>query len=370
MLKAGFIGMGRMGITHYSILNTHPDVKVVGIAENSKILSSILNNYLNINIYSDYRDMLEREHLDFVVISTPSASHADIISQTLKRDLHVFVEKPFSIDLEKGKELVRLVKEKKVANQVGYVGRFHDIFCEVKEMLNDHLIGEIKSFKAEMLGATITKDAKDSWRGKRQMGGGCLYEFSAHSIDLIINLIGKPDYVMGSSFQNVYSSGVEDIVNSTFIYENGIIGSVYANWSEVSYRKPTNRIEIFGKNGKIVADQYAYKIFLNKDNERFKLFKGWNTKYITDIAESVRFDVRGRSYTRQLDYFIKSIENQGKNNRSSFARAYDTDVVLKAIDINAKNSEKLNINSLFIPVDAEPEVTSRSFWQKFITFFR
>ena len=46
MLRAGFIGMGRMGITHFSILNIHPSVEIVAVADQSKILMNILKKYI------------------------------------------------------------------------------------------------------------------------------------------------------------------------------------------------------------------------------------------------------------------------------------------------------------------------------------
>ena len=79
MLKAGFAGFGRMGITHFSILNTHPSVKITAVCDQSKTMLRVLGKYLDIEIYSDYRTMIDRSDLDFIVISTPADSHSEII---------------------------------------------------------------------------------------------------------------------------------------------------------------------------------------------------------------------------------------------------------------------------------------------------
>ena len=55
ILQAGFIGFGRMGITHFSILNTHPFVKVVSITDTSKNMRNILDKYLEVKTFSDYK---------------------------------------------------------------------------------------------------------------------------------------------------------------------------------------------------------------------------------------------------------------------------------------------------------------------------
>ncbi|MFV9645317.1 MAG: Gfo/Idh/MocA family protein, partial [Desulfobacterales bacterium] len=98
MLRAGFIGFGRMGITHFSILNTHPLVEIVAVCDQSSTMLNMLKKYVGIDIYSDYRKMISEAGLDFVVISTPSDSHTEIIQSAIDNNLHTFSEKPFALN--------------------------------------------------------------------------------------------------------------------------------------------------------------------------------------------------------------------------------------------------------------------------------
>jgi predicted dehydrogenase len=154
---------------------------------------------------------------------------------------------------------------------------------------------------------------------------------ASHAIDLVNFLIGKPDKVTGSSLSNVYSKNVEDAVSSTFIYKSGITGTIYINWCDSSYRKPTNKMEIFGDEGKILSDQYSLKIFLNKPNEKFKLRQGWNTLYITDVFKPVPFYVRGNEFTSQLWHFVDCIQGKVKTNNCTFADGVNTLEVIEKI---------------------------------------
>ena len=165
-----------------------------------------------------------------------------------------------------------------------------------------------------------------------------MYEFASHCIDLVVYLVGQPDKVVGSIMQSVYSSDIEDLVSSTFIYDKGYSGTIIANWSDESYRKPTNIFTILGTKGKIIADKHAYKIFLRDSDDSNGFQKGWNTRYITDFSKSVRFYVRGNEFTRQLDYFVDCIENERKGNISSFAEALKTDVIMEEVTENAAQS--------------------------------
>ena len=100
MLRAGFIGLGRMGLTHLSILNTHSSVEIVAVCDQSSIILNIFKKFFsNVATFSDYKNMIEESELDFVVISTPSNSHAEIVKFAITNNLHTFVGAP----LGKGK---------------------------------------------------------------------------------------------------------------------------------------------------------------------------------------------------------------------------------------------------------------------------
>ena len=364
MLKAGFIGFGRMGMTHYSILNCHDSVEIVSVCDNSKTLMNILGKYTDINTYADYHEMFEKEELDFVIVSTPSGSHAEVIKAALDHNLHIFAEKPFTLTPEEGKEVLSRHQVKNLVNQVGYVNRFNEVFVEVKRLLDSGVIGDVKNFTSEMYGATVLKDVKENWRGKRKMGGGCMYEFASHCIDLVVYLMGQPEKVAGSIMQSIYSSGVEDLVLSNFVYGSGYSGTIMVNWSDVTYRKPTNIFTIFGTGGKIVADKHAYKIYLKEPNEEHGFHEGWNTRYITDFAESVRFYVRGNEFTKQLDYFVDCIEGERFDNISSFEEAHKTDVIMENIRQDAVRTLTMGaVEPLVSPILANPGRTS--LWKKF-----
>ena len=127
---------------------------------------------MKVETFEDYRKMIDKMELDFVIIATPTIYHAEAIKYAIENDVHIFVEKPFTLNPDDGREIVDLLKGKNLANQVGYVIRFSDVFMKVKEYLGVALIGELLSFKMEMYGPTILKGGKSSWRAPRESGGG------------------------------------------------------------------------------------------------------------------------------------------------------------------------------------------------------
>lgn len=332
-INVGIVGFGRMGLTHYSIINSHPDVVITSIVDTSSLMLSMMKKYIEgIHTYTDYNELFDKENLDAVIICTPPALHYPVAIKAAEKGVHVFSEKPFTTKMKQADELATIFEKKHLVNQVGYVNRCNDIFQAVREYIQDGVIGDVIRFKSEMYSCTITKSEEgNTWRDSRENGGGAVFEVASHAIDLVNYIVGKPNKVTGSSLTQIYSKNVEDAVNATFLYKNGISGTLNVNWSDDSYRKPTNKLEIFGSKGKIQADQHSFKVFLKKELPSYNLHRGWSTRYITDVFKPVPFYVRGNEFTSQLYQFIECINDRTKINPCSFRDATDTLEVIEAI---------------------------------------
>jgi predicted dehydrogenase len=329
MLRGGVIGFGRMGITHYSILNTHPDVQFVAVCDPSKFLLGGLRKYTSLKIFTDYREMFDGTDMDFVIVATPTVSHAEIVKTAIEKGIHLFVEKPFSLTSKDGQELVTMLEGKNLVNQVGYFLRSNEVFKAVKKLIAEDFIGEPIHYKNEMYGQAVLKASKSSWRSKEHMGGGCALDFASHCIDLADYLFGRAETVSGTVFKSVYSENVEDAVYSTLEHQNGVSGNIMVNWSDESCRRPFNRIEVFGKKGKIIADRQEYRLYLRKADSGGHFEKGWNVCYLPELDKGVRFSIRGTDFTRQLDDFIECIKGNETKTPCTFADALRTDVVIE-----------------------------------------
>jgi predicted dehydrogenase len=334
-LKAGIIGAGRMGITHLALLGSHPSVKVVAISDDSPLMSRALSRYRpDIRLFDDYTKMLQTVELDIVLIATPPHLHTPMIDAALDTKLSIFVEKPFTLSAEDARRLLARSQQTVGTFQVGYVNRFNDIFMKVKQLIDQGMIGRLVSFRSDMFGRTVTRPSSGSgWRGTRDTGGGCLYEFGSHAIDLMVYLLGRPERVTGSLLTPVFSSHVEDMVRTNVVYASGLTGSLTVNWSDESFRKPTNKIEILGEQGKILADQHELKVHLNRAQTPY--VKGWNTIYITDCFTPVPIYVRGNEFTRQIYHFVDRAQNPAGANLSGFTDATVTQEVIDMVFADA-----------------------------------
>lgn len=331
-LKIGIIGAGRMGVTHQCIISSHPDVEVVAIADPSVVVTKMMSKYAGVRAHKDYRSMLEKETLDAVLVCTPPALNHDMLMEVADRGLHAFVEKPFTLTSRSARELTERFEARNLVTQVGYINRFNDVFVKVRALVDAGVIGRVIRFRSEMFSQTIIRDpGDDGWRTTHANGGGAVYEMASHAIDLIDYLIGKPDHITGTCMSKVFSRNVEDVVSSSFMYRSGVVGSIYVNWSDASFRKPTNKFEIFGDAGKIQADQHGMKVFLNAPSPGHGLSAGWNQLYITDLATPVPFYLRGFEFTAQIYHFVDHVQRKDPNTRCTFADGADALGVIDAM---------------------------------------
>lgn len=324
-VKTGLVGLGKMGISHFSIANSHPDTEVV-LCDSSGLMLDVLGRYTGAPVWRDYDEMLDKAELDAVIIATPSRLHAPMVRKALERGLHVFCEKPFCLDWRESEELAALAAEKGLVNQVGYHYRYVGAFREMKRLVDAGAIGEITHVMAEAYGPVVLKPKGTTWRTDRVEGGGCLYDYAAHPINLINWCFGLPAQVSGTILASIFSSDTDDEVYSTFAYAGGLSAHLSVNWSDESYRKMSTKITLTGTKGRIMADRQELQAFLREPVAALPDYhEGWNVKYTTELTETVRFYLRGEEYSAQMDDFVEAAAGRGAPGPNDFASAAVTD---------------------------------------------
>lgn len=351
MIQLAVVGLGKMGLSHLSMINAHPGVKLAAVCDATGYVLDVLSKYTGMRTFSDFDAMLAEVELDAVIIATPSSMHAAMVHKALSRGLHVFCEKPFCLDTKDGEALTRLAAEKGLVNQVGYHYRFVGAFQEVKRLLDAKAIGEVTHVLAEAYGPVVLKPKGSSWRTQRTEGGGCLYDYAAHPLNLVNWYFGAPKGVGGTVLNKVFSKETDDEVFGTLYFADGKSAQISVNWSDESFRKMSSKISIWGTAGRIAADRQECQVYLRDTSALPPGYQvGWNVRYTTDLTEPVWFYLRGEEYSAQLDYFVRCIdEKRGNDNVNSFESALMTDKVITMMIADAEKGASVTAG------DALPE---------------
>src|SRR6266513_1484813 len=120
MTRVALIGLGKMECAHLAIISTHPDVDLVAVCDPAPYVREVLTKHTGLKGYADYRRLLDEEEPDEIVIATPSRFHDEMVRAALERDIHVYCEKPFCLDVAEGRRLAELAEQKRLVCQVGH----------------------------------------------------------------------------------------------------------------------------------------------------------------------------------------------------------------------------------------------------------
>jgi predicted dehydrogenase len=338
VIRVAVVGLGKMGISHLGLIRPLAGVEVAAVCDPTAYLLDVLGKYTGLKTYTDYDRMLAEAELDAVIIATPSRFHVEMVRAALDRGLHVFCEKPFTLTPDDAVMLADLAQSKGLVNQVGYHYRFVGAFREVKRLLDAEVIGEVSHVLAEAYGPVVLKPKGSTWRTQRTEGGGCLYDYAAHPINLINWYLGMPVGVGGSVLGKIFSRDTDDEVYGTLHFADGITAQLSVNWSDESYRKMSTKMTIWGSTGRIVADRQEVQVFARDGARLLPEYRpGWTVRYTTELTDEVDFYIRGEEYSAQLEHFVAAIAGRSAEPVNDFASAAETDRVIGMIIADAES---------------------------------
>lgn len=337
-IRIAVVGLGKMGMSHFSVVNAHPKTKTIA-CDGSGFLVDVLSKNIETPIFKDYDELLAKEGLDAVVIATPSKLHAPMVTAALEKHIHVFCEKPFCLDWQDSQRLTKLAADKNLVGQVGYHYRYVGAFQEVKRLLDAGAIGTVTHVLAEAYGPVVLRPKRATWRTDKSQGGGCLYDYAAHPLNLLNWYFGAPDRVTGSVMSSVFSEGIDDEVFSTLQWNDGPTAQLSVNWSDESHRKMSTKISMIGTNGRLYADRQECQLYLREKVDPLPNHEpGWTVKYTTELTDDRWFYLRGEEYSAQIDDFITAV-SAGKTaaDQNDFASATATDKTMAMVIENAES---------------------------------
>lgn len=350
MIKTAVLGLGKMGLSHLAIARAHPDIDLVAGCDSNSYLTDVLAQYSGLKCYGDFDRLLAEEKLDALLVATPSKFHAAMVEKALERGLHVFCEKPFVLDPEDGYRLAELAEQKKLVNQVGYHYRFVGAFQEAARIVRSGALGEVHHVRIEAYGPVVLRPSGSTWRSTKTEGGGALYDYACHALDLMNFVAGTPGGVNGVVRHSVFSRDVDDEVYALFRYPGGASAQLSVNWSDESHRKMSTAITVWGSRGRLSADRQECQIYLREPHEALPgAPKGWSVRYTTDLTQEVWYYLRGEEYSAQVNYFVQSIKLGRINGENSFRSALQTDRLVSMLleaEINPGQQRAADVASI------------------------
>ena len=146
-LNIAGIGVGGMGAGNLENLKSQNIVALCDV--DHSYAAATFKKYPNARVWSDYREMLEKQKdIDAVVIATPDHTHAVIAMAAMRASKHVYLQKPLTHDVHETRTLALAAAQHRVITQMGNQGHSSDGIRSLCEWIWDGAIGEIREVHA------------------------------------------------------------------------------------------------------------------------------------------------------------------------------------------------------------------------------
>lgn len=157
--RYGLIGAGAKGQEHIRALTQVAGANLVAIAEPdteplNQTLELLRASQFSPAVYSDWREMIVTAELDAVIITTPSSSHFEILTEAMKTDLALFVEAPLGGNLKEAKQIAKLAAKRQTLLQVGLDYRTLPAMADFVGLLQNDQVGAIRLLSIQAQGLT------------------------------------------------------------------------------------------------------------------------------------------------------------------------------------------------------------------------
>ena len=264
VFKVGLIGCGHIAETYFRAQKYFNNIKIIKCADINKNAAKKCASEYGIKSLS-VNELLKDKEVEIILNLTIPKAHYEIAKKALLHNKHVYSEKPMSIKLKDGKELLKLSKKKKL-----YIGNAPDTFLgggnqKSKELLEKNIIGKINFGNATFAfpGIQSYHPNPEPWFVENE--GGPVIDMGPYYLTALVNLIGPAKQVQGRCTKvfeereigigpkkgKKFKVKTPTTYLATIQFENDCIIQITLSFDVVAHQR--NHIELYGNKGSIIV---------------------------------------------------------------------------------------------------------------------
>ena len=308
-MRLGLIGCGAIGSLRAEAIARLPGFRLVAVADADAARARAVADRFPATVHADWRDLVRRDDVDAVIVSTLPPLHAPMCVEALEGGKHVLCEKPLARSPAECRPILEAAERSGRLLATGFNYRFYPAIVKARKILDSGLIGEldhIRSYAGHPGGSEFTHP----WvHDVDVMGGGALVDNGIHLLDLTRYFLGEVSEVKGFATSNVWGfTGCEDNAFALLRSPAGKVASLQASWSE--WRGYRFWIEIYGTRGCVRASyppMLTRVVWMDRPGRTprrrmhvFPLFQ------LIERVRSIRWTGR-ESFVRELAAFARTI---------------------------------------------------------------
>ncbi|PIZ40412.1 MAG: hypothetical protein COY42_21340 [Armatimonadetes bacterium CG_4_10_14_0_8_um_filter_66_14] len=219
------VGLG-MGHSRAKQITTTPGTELIGVADLVAERAQRTGEALGVSHTTDFRELLDNEAVEVVMVMTETGNHAEVALQALETGKHVLTTKPMETSVEKCDAMIRKADDQGRLLAVDFDRRNTVGVLTLKKAVADGAFGKLLagSFTLKILRAMDYFNANGGWRGTRKLdGGGVLSNQSIHHLDELIYTLGMPARVRANIWTQTHAIEAEDLGSAAWLYDDGLL---------------------------------------------------------------------------------------------------------------------------------------------------
>jgi predicted dehydrogenase len=373
-LNIGMIGYGFMGRAHsngYRRVNNFFDLEYEPVlkavcARNRESAEAFAKTWGYESVETDWRALIARDDIDAVDICVPNNLHAEISIAAAEAGKMVLCEKPLSMDVAEGEEMIAAVEKAGVANMVWYNYRRVPAVTMAKQLVDEGRLGRIFHYRAKFLQDwTIASDVPQGGAGLWRLdaaaaGSGVTGDLLAHCIDTALWINGPMNTVsamtetfvkerMHTETGKVEKVGIDDACAFLARFDNGSLAT-FESTRYARGHKALYTFEINGEHGSIAWDLHDLHRLSWFDHNDEGPLRGWRSIHVTDSEHPYmdKWWVPGlqigyeHSFVHQVADFLAGLSS-GEPAGPTFRDALETQKVCEAVLASAADGQWTNV---------------------------
>ena len=281
MLRSAIVGCGKIADAHATQILSIGGSEIVGVCDREPLMARQLSERFPVKRwFTDLGELLRQVHPDVVHITTPPESHFKIASFCLNEGCHVYVEKPFALDVEETQLLIDLACGKGLKLTVGHNEQFSHAARRMRALVAGGYLGgtpvHMESYYGYNLGDPAYARALlgDRQHWVRRLPGKLLHNIISHGVARIAEFLTSDDpQVIAHGFVSplLKEIGEVEIVDELrVIISDGGRATAYFTFSS-QMRPSLHEFRVYGPKNGLVLDQ-DHEIVLRLRGQKFKSY--------------------------------------------------------------------------------------------------
>lgn len=308
-IHIGILGGGNISQTHACAAREIVGTEIAGIFGQNKQKVKRLTNEYGGSAYENLEGFLHHRPMEIVLIGSPSGLHAEHGIAAANNGLHVLVEKPIDITVDRADALINACDKSNVKLGVFFQDRISPDILKLKELIDSDKLGKPVLMSAKVKWFRPPEYYERSrWRGSWALdGGGSLMNQGIHTVDLLLWLLGDVVSIQAKARTAFHNIEVEDTVVASLEFSSGAIGTLEAATSV--YPGYPRRLELTWSEGTIIVEND--RVVSADLRTPISDFARRETESVDDRSTSPTIsDTRG--HRTILEDFIRAIQTNGK----------------------------------------------------------